>query len=97
MDFTQKPQKAEWLDFDKLTFPLGARPWREGDWFIPFGMKGRKNISDFLNEKKIPLHRKKDVWVLTSGEDIAYILGYRIDERFKISSSTVNIYQLKPY
>ncbi|MFO8023141.1 MAG: tRNA lysidine(34) synthetase TilS, partial [Perlabentimonas sp.] len=58
------------IDYHKLTFPLTIRPWHEGDWFIPFGMDGRKKISDFIIDQKIPLHHKKQVFVLESNGDI---------------------------
>jgi len=79
------------LDFDKLKFPLILRKWKHGDKFIPFGMRGLKKISDFITDLKIPLRKKQNVWVLTSGEEILWIVGYRIDDRYKVSNSTKKI------
>ncbi|MFO8022683.1 MAG: tRNA lysidine(34) synthetase TilS, partial [Perlabentimonas sp.] len=76
------------LDYNKLSFPLTIRPWHEGDWFIPFGMDGRKKISDFIIDQKIPLHHKKQVFVLESNGDIVWVIGYRIDNRYCIDNST---------
>jgi tRNA(Ile)-lysidine synthase len=73
------------LDFEKLTFPLLARPWQAGDSFHPFGMKGKKKVSDFLNDLKVPLNLKENITVLLSGNDIVWVAGYRIDERYKAS------------
>lgn len=72
------------LDYAKLQFPLTLRLWRNGDWFIPFGMKGRKKISDFLVDKKVPLHRKDSVYVLESNGDIVWVVGFRVDDRYKL-------------
>ncbi len=72
-----------YLNYEKLKFPLIIRPWKEGDSFHPFGMKGKKKVSDFLNDLKIPLNLKENVSVLLSGEDIVWVVGHRIDERYK--------------
>ena len=82
------------LDYDKLSFPLHLRHWKEGDRFVPFGMKGQKKLSDFMIDEKIPLNLKKRIYVLESGNQIAWIAGYRIDERFKITSNTRKVFQI---
>jgi len=79
---TEDPLVA-YLNYAKLTYPLRVRPWQNGDSFQPFGMKGKKKVSDFLNDLKVPLNLKDQVSVLLSGDDIAWVVGYRIDERFK--------------
>lgn len=76
------------LDFDKLVFPLEIRKWQQGDWFVPFGMKGKKKISDYLVDTKTSLDIKKITFLLISNQSIAWLVGKRIDERFRISSST---------
>ncbi len=83
------------LDYDKLTFPLMLRRWREGDAFHPLGMSGRKKISNFFIDNKISLPEKEGVWLLISGNDIVWLIGHRIDERFKITFNTKNIYRLE--
>ena len=83
------------LDFEKLKFPLKLRKWKEGDWFIPLGMHGKKKISDLLVDQKVPLNLKSKVYVLTSGDSIVWVVGIRIDDRFKISENTENCYQIK--
>jgi tRNA(Ile)-lysidine synthase len=75
-------------DYDKLTFPLQLRRWREGDWFIPFGMKGRKKLSDYFTDRKFSLKDKEDVWLLLSGDDIVWIVGERSDDRFRVTDKT---------
>jgi tRNA(Ile)-lysidine synthase len=80
------------LDLDKLSFPLTVRKWKQGDTFQPFGMKGKKKLSDFFIDKKLSLSEKEHVWLLLSGNDIAWVIGYRIDDRFKITDDTKKIY-----
>ena len=80
------------LDADKLKFPLTVRRWQEGDWFMPIGMKGKKKLSDFLIDQKIPLNLKDDVRVLVSGDGkIAWVIGLRPDERFKVTEETQSV------
>lgn len=83
------------LDKDKLRFPLKIRTWQKGDVFSPLGMKGKKKkVSDFLINQKIPLHLKKEVLVLCSGEEIVWLINHRLDERFKINHKTKNIFSI---
>lgn len=79
------------LDADKLQFPLKVRRWREGDWFIPLGMSGRKKLSDYLIDKKVSLVEKSRQFVLVSGDDIVWVIGRRLDDRFCITKSTENV------
>ena len=72
------------FNYDKLIFPLALRPWREGDWFTPFGMLGSKKVSDFLIDQKVPLHRKQEVYVLESDGQIVWVVGYRTDNRYRV-------------
>ncbi len=77
-----------YVDAAKLKFPLKIRHWREGDRFFPFGMNHSKLISDFFIDQKVPKYKKKKIWLLLSGEDIVWVIGYRIDNRFRIDDST---------
>ena len=83
-----RDQRFLYLDSKKLTFPLELRKWRRGDWFIPFGMKGRKKLSDFFTDLKYSLKDKEDVWLLLSGEDIVWVVGKRSDDRFKLTEKS---------
>ncbi len=80
------------LDYDKLAFPLNLRPWQPGDRFMPFGMDKFKKISDFLIDQKISLVEKDQIYVLTSNDEIIWVVGKRIDDRFKVSPKTKNIW-----
>lgn len=79
------------LDADKLKFPLRVRRWRDGDWFIPFGMSGRKKLSDYLIDKKVSLAEKRRQFVLVSGDDIVWVVGRRLDDRYAITRKTENV------
>ncbi|MDO9512794.1 MAG: tRNA lysidine(34) synthetase TilS [Bacteroidales bacterium] len=82
------------LDAQKLDFPLTIRRWREGDYFIPFGMRGKKKISDFYTSLKFNARDKENTWLLCSGGEIIWVVGYRIDNRYKITTHTKHIYQV---
>ncbi|MBF9143389.1 tRNA lysidine(34) synthetase TilS [Hymenobacter properus] len=80
------------LDADKLKFPLTLRRWQEGDWFMPLGMKGKKLLSDFLIDQKVPLNLKDEVRVLTSADGkICWVVGWRVDDRFKVEDATERV------
>ncbi|WP_347372706.1 tRNA lysidine(34) synthetase TilS [Aequorivita sp. Q41] len=86
-----------YVALEKLTFPLKLRKWKEGDRFQPFGMKGKKKLSKFFKDEKIPLSEKNKIWILLSNEKIVWILGYRMDDRFKVTDSTKNILKITSF
>jgi len=92
--FSTNPQIA-CFDADKLSFPLKLRKWQEGDVFRPIGMKGRKKISDYFIDNKFSLTDKENAWLLVSGDDIVWLVGHRMDDRFKITKKTSNIYRIE--
>ena len=79
------------LDYEKISFPLHLRRWRTGDWFIPFGMKSRKKVSDFFSDHKYSILRKNKTWLLCSGNDVIWIVGERMDNRFRVQKNTKNV------
>jgi tRNA(Ile)-lysidine synthase len=84
------------LDASTLAFPLTLRRWRPGDWFEPLGLGGhRKKVSDFLIDRKVPRPLKDRVRVLVSGETIAWVVGMRVDERYRITDATHRILRLE--
>lgn len=77
------------LDADKVSFPLIVRTVKEGDWFVPFGMKGRKLLSDFMTDRKLSLFEKRRQLVVTDASgNIIWVVGMRPDGRFCVSAST---------
>ncbi|MBR6929207.1 MAG: tRNA lysidine(34) synthetase TilS [Bacteroidales bacterium] len=81
------------LDADKIQFPLTLRHWRHGDRFHPLGMKGSKLLSDFFVYQKFTEAQKQSVFLLVSAEnEILWVVGYRIDDRFKITNATKSIF-----
>lgn len=95
LEMANKPEifnKNEiYIDCDKLEFPLQIRHWQAGDWFIPFGMKGKKKLSDFFIDEKFSIHQKENTFVLVSGSIIVAILNNRVDDRYKITDTTNRI------
>jgi tRNA(Ile)-lysidine synthase len=87
----QKGARFLYMDADKVTFPLTLRRWQPGDWFIPFGMKGRKKLSDFFVDKKFSLKDKEDTWLLLSGDQVAWVVGERSDDRFRVTEATKRV------
>ena len=85
-------ENKAYLDLDKLKFPLVLRTWEEGDYFKPLGMKGKKKLSDFMIDTKIPLNLKKEQEVILSGDDIVWVVGKRIDDRYKLTDRTKHIF-----
>jgi len=79
------------FDADKLKQPLSIRKWRQGDTFVPFGMKGKKLVSNYLTDRKLSIVVKEQQWVLCSDEKIAWLIGERTDNRFRIDDATKRI------
>ena len=84
------------LDLSKLSFPLTLRKWKQGDVFVPLGMQGRKKVSDFMVDEKLSILEKENTWVLCSKDDIVWIVGYRLDDRYKLVAQTEKVYLVQP-
>ncbi|HAQ21029.1 MAG TPA: tRNA lysidine(34) synthetase TilS [Prolixibacteraceae bacterium] len=83
------------LDLDRLIFPLILRHWQEGEYFQPLGMKGLKKLSDFFIDEKYSIPDKENAWILASGNQLVWIVGKRLDDRFKITSKTKRILRIR--
>ena len=91
----KSPDVAQ-LDFDTLKFPLTLRHWRHGDRFCPLGMKGSKLLSDFFVDQKFSECQKQSVWLLVSADgEILWVVGCRIDDRYKIGEKTRAVFECK--
>ena len=80
------------FDYEKLVFPLVIRKWKSGDKFIPSGMKGFKKLSDYFIDNKINRLLKEKTLLICSNDDIIWVIGHRIDERYKATSKTKKMY-----
>ena len=80
------------LDFEKLTFPLTLRKWQKGDKFKPLGMSTFKKLSDFFIDNKFSILQKKKQWLLCSADEIVWVVGCRIDNRFRVQPTTKKLY-----
>ncbi len=86
---------TEFVDADRVQFPLVLRPWGPGDRFQPLGMKSSKKISDFLTDEKVPSYLRAFIPVLESGGEIVWIPGYRIAEPYKVTDRTRRVLRLQ--
>ena len=82
------------FDADKIKYPLVLRRWTEGDSFTPFGMNGRKKISDYLIDHKVSMPEKKRQFVMLSEGEIAWLIGRRIGDDFRITSKTERVLRI---
>lgn len=89
-----KENKIVHLDADKINMPLKIRKWQNTDYFYPLGMKGRKKLSDFFIDLKINRLEKEKKLVLLSDNQIVWIVGLRIDNRFKITAATKRVAEI---
>ena len=82
------------VDEEKLIFPLEIRKWQNGDFFYPHGMEGKKKLSKFFKDEKFSIIDKSNTWLLCSDNQIVWVIGKRVDERFKVTTATTKILKI---
>ncbi len=82
------------VDKDLLKKPLSVRKWQKGDYFYPFGMRGKKKLSKFYKDEKLSLPEKEQTWLLCSNNQIVWVIGLRADNRFKVTPNTNQILKI---
>ncbi|MDI6889943.1 MAG: tRNA lysidine(34) synthetase TilS [Thermodesulfovibrionales bacterium] len=83
------------FDAEKLTFPLTVRSRKSGDFFYPLGFGKKKKLQDFFVDEKVPRDERDRIPLIVSGEDIIWVMGYRGDERFKVTDETKKVLRLE--
>ncbi|PZQ78958.1 MAG: tRNA(Ile)-lysidine synthetase, partial [Flavobacterium johnsoniae] len=84
-----------YVDKETLKFPLHIRKWREGDYFCPTGIDGKKKVSKYFKDEKMTLSEKENTWLLISDNKIVWIIGKRSDRRFYVSNTTQQILKIE--
>ena len=85
----------KYFDYDKIKEPIIFRYRKDGDRFMPLGMNGNKKLKDLFMDLKIPKTKRDEIPLICFGDDIGWVVGYRVSEKFKVSKDTKNILQIK--
>ena len=83
------------FDADAVSLPLTARPRKHGDFFYPLGFGKRKKLQDFFVDQKVPRDERNRIPLILSGDDIIWVVGYRADDRFKVTEKTKRVVKLE--
>ena len=89
-----KEKSRACLDADKVHLPLELRKWRSGDTFIPYGMKGKKKVRDYMRDRKFSLYKKEEQLVVVSQNEIIWLVNERVDQRYCVTDETQNVLEI---
>lgn len=90
-----KDRFIKYFDYDKIKGNLLIRNRKQGDRFIPLGMKGKKKIKDFFIDEKIPRDKRDKIPLIVDEEDVLWVVGYRISDKYKITDDTERVLEIK--
>jgi tRNA(Ile)-lysidine synthase len=90
-----KDKHVAYLDADKVKSELIVRRWEKGDKFVPFGMTGKKKVSDYLTDRKFTIFDKENQWVVCDGKDIVWLMNERTDNRYRVTKLTRKVIIIK--
>ena len=90
-----KDKHVAYLDADKVKSELIVRRWEKGDKFVPFGMTGKKKVSDYLTDRKFTIFDKENQWVVCDGKDIVWLMNERTDNRYRVTELTRKVIIIK--
>ncbi len=93
--FIDPSKDIAFIDLDEIEFPIKLRAWSRGDRFYPLGMTKKKKLSDFLIDNKVPINLKSRIFVLTTNNSIFWVIGHRIDNRFKVTKKTRRVLKIE--
>ncbi|MNY08133.1 tRNA(Ile)-lysidine synthase [compost metagenome] len=91
----QSDSATIYVDKETLKFPLHIRKWREGDYFCPAGIDGKKKVSKYFKDEKMSLSEKESTWLLISDDKVVWIIGKRSDRRFYVNNTTQEILKIE--
>ena len=93
--FKKSDKNNQFIDADKSGSAFHIRTYRKGDFFYPLGMKNKKSLSNFFTDLKIPLHKRQEIPLVLYKDAIIWVVGYRLDDRFKITNKTKRLFHLE--